>query len=67
MHAGELLEELDLQGIVDHQVKAVPGRFQHLLLRKHPFQQHDRPADAFGPQREALLQPGHRKRIRFGQ
>ena len=67
VRAGNLLEQLDLQGIVDHEIEAMARRFHQMLGREHPFEQHDRLCDPCRPQCEPLFQPRHPECIGFRQ
>ena len=60
-----LLEQLDLQRIVHHEIEAVARRFEQLLRREHALEQHDRLADARGAQRQPFLEARHGEGVRL--
>ena len=67
VRAGRLLQQLDLQRIVHHQIEAVARRLQQLLGGENPLEQHDRLCDSGGAQRQALLETRHGESVRLGE
>ena len=57
------LEQIDLRGVVDHEVEPLVHRFGELGQAEHPLEQQDARADAGAAQRQRFLQPRDRECI----
>ena len=67
MRAAHLLQQLELQRIVHHQLEAMVRRLLQLRGAEHALEQHDGRRDAGGAQRQPLFQARHGEGIGLPQ